>query len=434
MSWPNTIALAVFIAICGFIAYAGDVLGRRMGKRRLSIFGLRPRYTAIITTSITGMLIATFTIMVMVTASSSVRDLVLRGWEIRREYRQARQLYEKATKELSEQRRIATSARKEASEATRQRDLLTAEIRKITSDLSRLRRDLAQNKAALLRARAQLHSAQAEVAAANEEIRLRKNKIDEQNKEIERLERYRANLQDWLREEMAPRYKALRAHPLVFSANQEIARRVIECAQPRADIRREIMALINEADKVARAEGAKAGRNGRAVKLLRVKIESDVPGEGQLVTESAIIDALVENIWNGTGSVVVLAVAVDNTVEGEQALIDLVPYHNSRIYRAGEEVADTVIDGRQTRGQIFGSLVVFLRTEVRASAVARKIIPRLDAEGQPSVGAVDDWDQVLDLVDRIKESNRPVRVRALARRDTWSADTLSLDLVLSETP
>src|SRR3954470_23750643 len=51
----------VLLALCGFIAYVGDLLGRRLGKKRLSVFGLRPKHTAILLTVITGVLIAAVT-------------------------------------------------------------------------------------------------------------------------------------------------------------------------------------------------------------------------------------------------------------------------------------------------------------------------------------------------------------------------------------
>ena len=79
MTWRTILVLAIFVAVCGFIAYFGDLLGRRMGKRRLTLFGLRPRYTAILVTSLTGMLIAVFAIGIMALVSQRVRLLMIQG-------------------------------------------------------------------------------------------------------------------------------------------------------------------------------------------------------------------------------------------------------------------------------------------------------------------------------------------------------------------
>lgn len=58
-TWFFILAL---IAVSGFIAWFGDLLGRKMGKKRLSIFGMRPRHTAIFMTTITGMIISAIAI------------------------------------------------------------------------------------------------------------------------------------------------------------------------------------------------------------------------------------------------------------------------------------------------------------------------------------------------------------------------------------
>jgi len=39
------------------VAYLGDIVGTRIGKRRISLFGLRPRHTSSVITVITGILI-----------------------------------------------------------------------------------------------------------------------------------------------------------------------------------------------------------------------------------------------------------------------------------------------------------------------------------------------------------------------------------------
>ncbi len=57
----------------GLIAYLGDLVGRKVGKKRLTLFGLRPRYTSVIITVITGILIAAFSITLIFTAFSNVR-------------------------------------------------------------------------------------------------------------------------------------------------------------------------------------------------------------------------------------------------------------------------------------------------------------------------------------------------------------------------
>ena len=48
----------------GALAYIGDQLGVYWGKKRISVFGLRPKQTAVLISVITGLFITLFTLMV----------------------------------------------------------------------------------------------------------------------------------------------------------------------------------------------------------------------------------------------------------------------------------------------------------------------------------------------------------------------------------
>ena len=430
MSWQNVLALAVFVCVCGFIAYAGDVLGRRMGKRRLSLFGLRPRHTAIVTTSITGMLIAMFTIAVMAVASTHVRELVLRGAEIVQKYEAARKQSETATKELERQKSITEKAQTAAKKAVR---FLANEIALVRKNLSKLRADLKRSEAALRGTKEQFAEATQRLEAADREIEERSREIDELQEERSMLVQDVQAVLGQLGEATArwQRYIALRERTVIFRSNEELARRVIRCAQPKGDIRADILGLLSDADKRAQTAGATVGDNGRAVRILPVKTETGDAGEGRFLTDTATIDAVVDNISGGSGSVVALVVAVGNSVEGEQTLVLLQSYYNRLIYSGGQEVASVTIDGSAPRGEILGNLLLFLRQDVRSAAMSKKVIPEYDEDGQPSVGQIP-WDRVLEVVDRIKAAGKSVRVTALAANDTWSAGPLDLDLVVSD--
>ena len=50
--------LFIIAIMGGLIAYMGDKLGTKVGKRKMSLFGLRPKHTSIIVTIVTGLLVA----------------------------------------------------------------------------------------------------------------------------------------------------------------------------------------------------------------------------------------------------------------------------------------------------------------------------------------------------------------------------------------
>jgi hypothetical protein len=68
----------LIMVVAGGIAYVGDRVGHQVGRRRLTLFGIRPRYTSTIVAIGTGMLIAFSVTMVAILASQQVRTAFFR--------------------------------------------------------------------------------------------------------------------------------------------------------------------------------------------------------------------------------------------------------------------------------------------------------------------------------------------------------------------
>ena len=78
MYW-TILVLILWVTLGGFISYYGDLQGRRWGKRRVSWFGLRPKHTAILITSVTGGVISLLSVAGVLLVARPVRDVLLRG-------------------------------------------------------------------------------------------------------------------------------------------------------------------------------------------------------------------------------------------------------------------------------------------------------------------------------------------------------------------
>lgn len=439
MTGRTILVLAIFVAVCGFIAYFGDLLGRRMGKRRLTLFGLRPRYTAIVITSLTGMIIAAFTIGIMALVSQNVRLLMIQGDNIisrmnhlTSEYNNAHASYQRAVNNLSKQRLVTVRAELETKRAIKQKETLAAEIIQVRNNLQHLKNDLNLNKEALQKAEEQLTATRNDLDNANLEIKSRRQEIDKQNAEIKRLEALQKRIAERLVQDIGPRLQALRERRVVFRPGEEIARRVIQCDRPISEIRSEMMRLLDSADTRARLKGAIPGDNGSAIQILPKSVK-DSAGNDRFLKDEQTINALVDNIHSAKGSVVVLVISVGNSVESEPALVDFDnPYQNKLIFSANDTVASTVIDGSLSKGKILSNLIQFLREKLRLTAIDKGVIPQLDENGQPTIGQINDWDEIFNLIDKIKSNGKPVRVSAVASEDTWSAGPLLLDFKVGD--
>ena len=65
--------IVIIVGISAAVSYVGDVLGMKIGKRRISLLGLRQRYTSTIVTMFTGIAVAILTLCVAAYTSESVR-------------------------------------------------------------------------------------------------------------------------------------------------------------------------------------------------------------------------------------------------------------------------------------------------------------------------------------------------------------------------
>jgi hypothetical protein len=75
---PGIFSVFGITVVAGVIAYIGDRVGHQVGRKRLTMFGLRPKYTSTIVAVATGMLIALSVTLVALVASSQVRTAFFR--------------------------------------------------------------------------------------------------------------------------------------------------------------------------------------------------------------------------------------------------------------------------------------------------------------------------------------------------------------------
>jgi hypothetical protein len=70
--------IALVMAVAGGVAYVGDRVGHQVGRRRLTLYGIRPRYTSTIVAIVTGMVIALVVCLVAIFASQEVQTAFFR--------------------------------------------------------------------------------------------------------------------------------------------------------------------------------------------------------------------------------------------------------------------------------------------------------------------------------------------------------------------
>lgn len=74
--------LLTIVAASGAIAFWADKLGKKMGKKRLSLFGLRPKHVAALTTVLMGVGVSLFTIGLIALSSRDARRWLREGHQL----------------------------------------------------------------------------------------------------------------------------------------------------------------------------------------------------------------------------------------------------------------------------------------------------------------------------------------------------------------
>lgn len=167
-SWTETnwslILLLVFGS--GLLAWLGDVIGMKFGKRRVSLFGLRPKIAGHVITAITGIAIAILTVVILASFSDSVRTALFSLKYIQRQ--------------LAESRVNLINSQEEAAKATSELDTSREELERLRADTEILNLSLntmKNDKQILVNERDQLQSS----------VELLKNEAEDMSKMLEQM-------------------------------------------------------------------------------------------------------------------------------------------------------------------------------------------------------------------------------------------------------
>lgn len=382
------------IAAGALIAYIGDRIGMKVGRKRLTILGLRPKHTSILITVMTGALIAGASIGLAMAVSRDVRLALFQMKEIQVELRQNRQALRDSLdnlKELegtvAEQRAALVAIERGRDAALKQRDLaqnqnkeLQNEYDKVAGNIGKLQGEVETWKSKV----AELQELAAELEDSVSRMRITERQLRQDV--IALTDQYLA-----LENQM-------RAGNFIFAKEEIIAATVMQGGRSSEQVEKELLAFLETADQVALARGARIDGKERAVVLARDDYFFQV----------------VQVLAGGKGRWVVRVVASRNTVKGEPVQVYFHLFPNERIYRRGDVIASRVIS---SGGTDYEQALLALLQEVNRVVIGKGMIttPRGD------VGSLA-GEQFIDAMVRMRRLGGAVKVSAVAASDVYLAD------------
>ncbi len=423
--------IITLVLISGLVAYVGDIVGRRMGRRRLSLFGLRPRHTAIVISVISGMLITIMTLAVAMTASRDVREGLLRVVEMRQRQADLNAQIAKLDKSMVKLERTRDEAERELEQRRRERDQAREELKAAVADLATTKKELA---AAETRLKLTEMAVKRTEAAARRLAAASVNAAHEKNQLQQDVENLRVQLAGGIAME--------RATPVLFGAGQPLDWRLIDGNRPASAIRQDLDSFVAKLDAQVKRIGAKPLPGEKLTVIIRKPVLQRPAGRTgsqnvEWFLQDQVLDALADGIHETSGGVIVRAFSVFNTHAGEPVRTDFELFRNRLIFHRGDVLAQERLDGGEPEPALMGALLRLLREQVNAKARSNNIMPKAAAADSDVIGATQETvgemtiEELFATVDRLRAIGGPARVSAVASSDTWTIGPLKVDLVVT---
>ena len=442
------VALIVVLAIAGgVIAYAGDRIGMKVGRKRLSVFGLRPKYTSMIITVVTGVVIAGCSILLLSLASENVRKALFQIREIQETLATTQNNLEAKRAEAEALSRRVSEITGEYEELQTRFDQANRELRRVSDERTRAVGELGRVQARLGESEERLRGIEARFKSATHDLGIASSQLQLAQAERSRLEQEKAALEtsvsaltltrDELTREVASLEKKVDEIKLsaamalaeaaqssqtsmigrvIFRADEVVLGRVIDASQPVESIDGQVRAFRLDVNDIAVRRGAgpadDSGRNDGDPSAIRF----DLPNAS----------AAFAKIMESRGKVVLRAVSPVNTWYGGVLLVSLHVLPEKRIYEGAQVVASRVIDGSAGIDKIQEGLLGLME-DVNSALMAAGM--PTDEEGK--IGTLLTVAEFASAITGVMAIKAPVKVEAVAERDIWRiTGPLSLRLVI----
>ena len=363
----SLILVFTLIVISGLIAFVGDWVGLKIGKKRVTIFGLRPHHTAIFITIISGILIAIITVTILAISSNDVRTALF-GME---------ELKEKLTylsREVGMINVQLSTTKEELKKKTTQLQEMEEKYQKLSEDI--------KNKTSQLE----------ELLIIREGLVKEKEKLSEEVEELNATIKALYSGIAWIRE-----------GEVIFGSDEQIALTIIQGQRPVEEIKEELIRFLNEASNKALAMGAKKDERTNQVFIVAQNEFEDI----------------TKKIYDSDKEMIVRLLSSINVVEGEPIVAYFNILENKLLFKIEEEIISEEIENSEIYGEVEKKLLSLLR-KVNIIAVKEGIIPNPETSFVGSISAVNLYDTVKTIV----ESGTKMKVSVISVYDTWSTGPL----------
>lgn len=387
------IRLLILLAVMGgLIAFIADKLGSKIGKKRLTVFGLRPHDTSVLLTVLTGVLISLLSMGILAVSSESARTALFGMEKLQRELASLNKAQE--TAKAGYERAMELLQEKNAAIAG-----LDARIKAANADKAAAEATLADARNSLDSTRAQYEAARGDLVTARSEVQSLTQAKETLNAEIQKLEEQTGNLRKGL--------AFLREGQMVYRSGEVVFAGVLKGGLSVDESRKQVNWLLGGANSAALNRLGAA--DGTEAEVIWTPKEEYVK----------ILSALEKSRDN----LLVRVRSVANTVAGQPILCQLEIMPNKLIYRSGQKIYSKVINLNDKNTTLDTAFMEYLQ-DVNKLTVEAGVLP------DPLSGKVGNLSAVamVETVQKMQRLGGQVLLEAYAAEDIATAGPVQLRL------
>ena len=393
--------IVVLIITGGVIAIIGDVLGYKMGKKRLSLFGLRPKHTSQVFTVLSGVAITALSLLVMSISSENVRTALFGLDQLNREVESKQELIKSLEVDLDKAKEDKAAA-----------DNSLVEIKAILEGLDAEKQELESEKNELEAGNRELLARYGLLLSENNQLLLSSQALKEGNEKLslenEELTKEKEGLTEGI--------KIIREGDIAFRAGEILVDGVVSGKLSRAKARKDLDTII-------------AAATERAAFILNQRIDVNVTAEDIKIwiNPDEYVETL-DKLQKSADETVIRLAAAGNILRNEPISLRIATYPNFIVFTEGEEILKDEIHLTGTTQRIEEVLIAFMN-KVNEKAIERGILT------DPLSGAVGviDGDKVYQAILELEKRRGKCYLAAYAKVDTDVQGPLRIEIkVLDE--
>lgn len=374
------IRLIIIMAIVGgLIAYIADKMGSKIGKKKMSVFGLRPRHTSVLLTVLSGIIISVLTICVMAVSSNSARTALFGMEKIQAEL-----------KALNKEKSAAADALAQAAKDVEAKNGIISELDE------KIKNSMAENDAI----EAKLADVNSKYAYAQEEVASLNAAREKLSKEVGQLEDTTAALRQGIIN--------IREGQVFYRAGELVYSGVMHGGLSHEENVAQVNWLLQSANETA---------------LQRLGITKKDENIQAIWISKKIADHAVSVLDQSKGNMLFRVRTVANIIVGELVVCDIEITENQLIYGDGSLIYQEEIDlSRITES--YDTVILEFLNQVNHEAVKAGVLP------DPLTGKVGNMDALTMIAtsNEMRGLNGRIILSAYADGNITTAGPVKLTL------